>query len=142
MGLLFREVTLTAGRPQAVTELTLITEFVSDRNALGAVCVIDLPLAAWIGAAIGLLPPGIAKESVDEKSLTSGLLENVGEVMSVLASVFNATGGSHVRRGDVHAPGSLPPAAVSQLARAAGGRCDFTVEVAGYGKGSFSLVVV
>lgn len=142
MGLLFRDVTLTATKPQAIDERATVSEFVTDRNELAAVCVVDLPLAAWIGAAIGLVPPSIAKESVDESDLTAALLENVGEVMSVLSSVFNANGGNHIRRGQVHAPGHLPPAPVSQLARAVGGRCDFAVEVAGYGKGNFSLVVL
>ena len=57
----------------------------------------------------------------------------------MLSSVFNVGDRPHVRLGDVHPPATLPPAHVSRLARSLGGRCDFTVQVAGYGSGGCSL---
>lgn len=142
VGLLFRDVSLAPGRPLKLDEGTTVAEYVDDLGRVVAVGVVDLALAARGGAAIGLMPPGLADDCVGDRDLTPVLLDNVAEIFSVLASVFNAEGHPHVRRGAVHGPGQLPPVEVSELARAAMGRRDFTIDVAGYGTGQLALVVL
>ncbi len=142
VGLLFRDVTLTSGRPLKLDAGTTLAEYVDDLDRVVAVGVVDLSLAARGGAAIGLMPPGLANDCVRDKDLTPVLLDNVAEIFSVLASVFNHEGHPHVRRGQVYGPGHLPPVEVSELAQALMGRRDFSIEVAGYGSGKLALVVL
>ena len=65
---------------------------------------------------------GRSVECVNDKDLTPDLLDNVAEIFSVLASVFNTDGHPHVRRGEVYGPRRPRPEEVSQLAQGAMGR--------------------
>jgi hypothetical protein len=79
---------------------------------------------------------------VEESRLTDHMGENLHEVLNILATLFNPPGAPHVRLDTVHVPGTLPPAGVSAQLSAFGYREDLKVEVAGYGGGPLSLVLV
>ena len=142
--LLGRDVTVTPGEPLAVSDLpTAVVAIFADRaQRVVAVLCLDLKLSANAGAALGLLPPGAAEDSIAEKKLPDSLAENVGELCNVLTSLINHEGQPHVKLHQVIYPGGVVPADASTHLFALGHRLDLTIEIARYGKGRLSLSFV
>lgn len=119
-----------------------VAEFVDDHVQLRALAVLDLPLAVYCGAAIGLMPPGGAQDMVEEKLPSSMIVENLYEVLNVLAAVFNTGDNAHVKIASMYPPGAGLPGDVDQHVRCLTGRLDLQVSVDGYGSGRLALVVM
>ncbi|WP_019136096.1 hypothetical protein [Cellulomonas massiliensis] len=142
-GLVGREVTVTTGGAMVdPAGGALVGVYVDRRMRLVAMVLLDLPLAAGVGAALGLVPARAAAEAVELRELPTNLSENAAEVLNVTASLFNAEGAPHVRLDRVYQPfeplaSDLTPWVLSYVRRT-----DLTMEVAGYGEGAFSLLVV
>ena len=140
-GMVGRGVDLSDGDPVQVSGTALTAVYVTDTLAVAAVAVVDLPGAARLGGALGMVPKGGVDDAVEDKVLPETLKDNCFEVLNVLASVFNAPGTPHVRLGQVFGPGEAPTADVRSLAATLGSREDVTMEIAGYGRGNLSIVV-
>jgi len=139
--LLIREVTVSHGPPMTQADLptAVLAMFTDTAQQLYAVIGMQLDLAANIGAALGLLPPSAAEESVEQRRLTPELAENVFGLCTLLPGLFNAGGTPHVKLYQVVYPTMpIPDEAVAHMITL-GRRVDLTVEVARYGKGKFSL---
>jgi len=142
--LLGREVTLSPSAPLAPTPRTPCTigVYVDDGLQVTAVVSFDLPLSAHAGAAIGLVPVAGAEAAIEEGTLNDTLRENVYEVLNIGASLFNPEGATHLRLYDVHHAGAPVPGDVLVKAVTLGRREDLAVQVAGYGSGRLSYVLV
>lgn len=81
--LLGREVTVALEDPPAGESIPVVAVFVHDSLALAGLIGFDLPLAANIAAAIGLVPPGGAEAAVEDGELSSMLGDNLTEVCNV-----------------------------------------------------------
>jgi hypothetical protein len=141
--LLGRPVTVSQADPVLVANLPsmLVSLYADDTLKLAAVVGMDLPLTIYTGAAIGLLPPGGAKDCVADAIVTSTVAENVREVCNILGSLFNRAGGSHLKLHQVFLPGESPPSDASAVLLALGRRADLTVDVGGYGSGRLSITL-
>jgi len=120
---------------------TVVGLYVDDGLRSAAVMVVDLPLAARLGAAIGLVPPTTAGAAADAGTLAAGLRENVTEILNVLARVLNVAGAPHVRLYSVAATAQELRPDVRALAVKAAPRVDIEVEVPRYGSGVMSVVI-
>ena len=139
--LLGRDVNVSPGDPMTAENLPtgVIAIYTDTSQQLYAVLGMTLSLAANAGAALGLLPPGAAEDSIEEKTLFPNLAENVFELCNVFTSLLNREGAPHVKLYQVIYPGmDLPNDARAHLL-ALGKRLDLTIEVSRYGKGKFSL---
>jgi hypothetical protein len=139
--LLGREVAVTPADPVVTADLptTVLAVYVDDRLHLTGVIGLDLSLAAFAGAALGLMPAGGAEDCVKEKSLSPMLVENVTELCNVLTGLLSRGGPTRHKLHKVYVPGEdLPADAAAQLL-AFGHRLDLTVEIPRYGDGKFSL---
>jgi hypothetical protein len=139
--LLGRDVSVEVADPPKAADMrrTVTAVYVDNNTKMAAVLGLELPLAAYAGAALGLMPPGGAQDCVDEGALSPVLAENVTELCNILTSLLNREGGPHVKLYRVHLPPEpLPPDAQSLLL-ALGNRSDLRVEVARYGYGRLSL---
>jgi hypothetical protein len=139
--LLNREVTVTPAAPAKAADLPkmAVALYVDGAGRLAAVLGMDLALAAYAGAALGLLPAGAAEDSIECKQLSPMLRENVQELYNILTGLLNKEGGPHLTLYRVVAPGEdLPTDAAAQLL-ALGNRLDVTVEISRYGGGLFAL---
>ena len=63
-------------------------------------------------------------------------------MLHILAALLNRPDGSHVKLDALHAPGAPLPPDVSVQLGAFGSREDLIIEVAGYGSGQLSLMIV
>jgi len=144
-GLLGREVEVATGGPMVdpgSTDGALVAEYVSDQMQLAAIVVMDVPLAARSGASIALMPSLASENAVGAGELTDVLLENAGEILNVMASLFNAEGAPHLRLSAVHPPKAALPNDVAGWVLAYVPRLDLECDVSGYGPGNLSVLVV
>lgn len=140
-GLLGRDVNVSPSNPPETDKPLAIGVYVDDTLTMQALGVADLPFAAFSGAAIGLIPKGGAEACVEDNELSASVKENFGEVLNVVSALFNLPEHPHLKLYGTYAPGEAPPGDVSAAARVLGRRLDLEAEVAGYGKGIFSLVL-
>ncbi len=117
----------------------LVALYQDHTERMTAVAGLNLPLAVYLGAALGLIPLGGAQDSIEEGKLFPNIAENVTEVCNVMVGLFNGRGAPHVRMFQRFMPGEGPPTDAVNLLTAMGRRIDLTVEVAGYGSGKLSL---
>lgn len=141
--MLDKEVDLRPGPPFAVSDYhpATVAVYVDDSLVVRAVIALDLPLSAFTGAALALVPPAAAEAAVQERQLTPALTETLHEVLNIAASLFNAPGAPHVRLYAVHAAGEMAPQDVRARTQVLGRRLDLQVEVGGYGKGRLAVVL-
>lgn len=142
--LLGREATLAPAAPFAPGPSTpaSIAVYVDDHLRITALIACDLPLSAYAGAAIGLVPVGGAEAAVEEGALSPALSENLYEVLNVAASLFNAPGADHLRLHELHPAGPALSPQLRAQALTLGRREDLEVDIAGYGRGKLSVVLV
>jgi hypothetical protein len=142
--LLDREITLTPAAPQAPgpNTPTTIAIYVDDYLRISALIICDLELSAYAGAALGLVPIPAAEAAIEAGALTDVLKENFFEVLNIASSMFNAPGADHLRLHEVHAAGDPLSPQVRALALTLGRREDFHIDIAGYGAGHVSVVLV
>lgn len=126
--------------PLGPKDRALIGMFVLDGGKADAMVVCDLPAAAAFGAALALIPAGVAAECVKRGQLDENLLENFKEVLNITGGKLNGAGLPHIKLGPVHAA-PPPPKEVTDLVAHAGARADLAVTVAGYPTGTVSIVV-
>lgn len=142
--LLDRDVTLTPATPFAPAPDTAasIAVYVDDQLRISALILCDLAFSAHAGAAIGLIPPGGAQAAIDDGKITDTIAENLYEVLNIAASMFNVAGADHLRLHALHPAGPPIDPQLRISALTLGRREDLTVDVAGYGAGAVSVVLV
>jgi hypothetical protein len=139
--LLGRDCSVSPGDPLTADDLPTATVAIYTDHAqqIHGVLGMQLALAANVGAALGLIPPGAAEDSIEEKKLFPNLAENVFELCNVLTSLLNREGAPHVKLAEVVYPGMTLPNDARAHLLALGRRLDLMIEVTRYGKGKFSL---
>ena len=121
----------------------LVAVYVTDKLATGAAVACDLPLAAYAGAALGLVPLPRCEEAIASGLLPDDLAENFHEVVNIMSSVFNEnTQAPHLKLHKVHAVGEKLPTDVASSLGYVVRRLDLKVDVAGYGAGRLSSVSI
>jgi len=119
----------------------LVGVYVDDALTMRALVAYDIPLAAYIGSAIGLLPAGGAQDAVEDNELYPVMRDNAAEVLNVMAALFNVGQAPHLRLYGHYAPGEALPGDVEYKLGALGMRADWAVTVKGYGKGEMSIIL-
>jgi hypothetical protein len=141
--LLGRDITVAVVDPRGLNanNSDMVGTYVDQRLTMHAVAYADFDLAAYVGAALALVPQGGAAAAIEDGDLPQSLSENTAEFLNVLASLFNAEGAVHQRLYSVHPPGKTPPTDVAALAGSLGCRLDLDVTIAGYGGGRLAVAV-
>lgn len=144
--LLGRTVTVSPGEPFRAVDLgklLLISIYVDDHLKMKAVIGMDLPLAVYAGAAIGLIPVAGAETCIEERQLTAMIAENVTEVCNILTSLLNHEGQDRLRMYKTFLPGGdeKPPTDAVGYLLAHGRRLDLNVDVQGYGEGRIAVTL-
>jgi len=144
MDMLGRDVKVAPSGPWApsLRDPGAVAAYIDDSGRVRALIACNLDLAVALGASIALIPAKTAAGLVEEGLLTEEIEENLNEVLNILAGLFNPPEGPHVKLRTLYAPGKPPPADLSAQLRAFGRREDLKIEVAGYGGGRLSLVLV
>lgn len=118
---------------------TLVAVYVDPTTKIGAVLGLDFALTAFVGAAIGLIPPGGAEACIEDNVISKMIGENAIEVCNVLASLLNREGTARLKLYNTFLPGNPPPNDAVAHLLALGRRLDLTVDVGGYGSGRLAI---
>jgi hypothetical protein len=143
-GLLGRDITVSPSAPlshESKAPCTIGT-YVDDHLRVVGVAVADLPFSAYAGAALGLMPSGGAEDAIEDNDLFDTLRDNMYEVLNIAASLLNTPGAPHAKLHDVAYAGDSIPGPVAAQSAVLGCREDLTVDIAGYGTGRFSFVLL
>ncbi len=108
---------------------------------LAAAIFYDVAAAAFCGAALSLLPPRLATESVKAGILHEELAANLHEIVRVAASLFRGDGSPLLTLADFVSPPDGPPLEVQDFCRTHPRRLDLLLRVEDYGDGRLSLFV-
>lgn len=131
---------LKQAEPLADAAVAVVATYVNEADKVATVALCNLGFANGVGAALSLVPIPIAREATAAGEVPDNLLENVQEVLNVMARLFNTATAPHVRLQGVHrGTGDLPASAAALLASPRS-RKDFAVDVEGYGPGRVALL--
>lgn len=141
--LLDKPVSLRPGPPFAVSPLypASIATFVDDSLVVRAVVALDLPLSAFLGSALALVPLAGADAAIEEQRLSEPIAEALHEVFNVLASLFNVGDAAHVRLYQATPAGEPLAADARSRTQILGRREDLVVDITGYGTGRLAIVL-
>ncbi len=121
---------------------SLIAVYVDDGLGLAALAAMDFPLAVYSAAALGLVPPGGARDYIEERTMSPLLAENANEICNILGSVLNHEGLPHIRLYQTYLPGQPLPGDATSRMLALGRRLDLIVTIERYGSGKLSISLV
>ena len=111
-----------------------------DDGTIGAVICCDVATASFGGAALSLIPPGMAQDSIKAGRVADNLAENFHEVLNVCVSLFNGSG-PRLKLGRCVMPPENAPEDVAAFFDAAGQKLGLDVDVDGYGAGKMAIYV-
>lgn len=115
--------------------------YTNDFGQVRALVLADVPLTAWAGSAIALLPHSGVESTIKSGLLTAAQFDNFAEILNIAASLFNQPNTQHLRLDTTYAPRETLPAEVSEWVLAPAGRLDGKLAFQGYGEGRISVVV-
>jgi hypothetical protein len=114
-----------------------------DSGAAVALIACDIKFASYMGAALAMIPPEVAAESVTAGVLHEDLAENLHEIMNIAARFFNyADKSTHVSLSEMLVNGTPPPDSVMTLLANATQRMDLDADIPDYGSGRFTLIAM
>lgn len=142
-GLLGRDITAArvAASGMKIDAKLVVGLYERENGKVGGLVISDLEVAAYSGAALSLLPIGVAQESIEDGTIEDSLLENFREVLNVGVRWFTAKGNPRVVLSEVYPPGTRLPDDVRRVMAAPADRMEILVEIAGYGEGRMRLFV-
>ncbi len=115
--------------------------YTNDAGEAAALCVCDMALASSVGAALSMIPAGVAAEASRAGVMPTTIAENLYEVANVAASLFNADGGPHLKLREVVTAAATLPTTLSEVVARASERIDYDIAIAGYGPGQMSMLL-
>ncbi|WP_232681582.1 hypothetical protein [Nocardioides sp. R-C-SC26] len=141
--LLDKEVALRPGPPFGVSPFypASIASYVDDSLVVRAVVAMDLPLSAYAGAALALVPKTGADAAIEQGLIDGSLAESLREVFNIVASLFNGPSSAHLRLYSAATSGEPLSADLRARTQILGRRDDLVVDVAGYGTGRLAIVL-
>jgi two-component system chemotaxis response regulator CheY len=122
----------------AITPCVSVT-WVDDAGALRYAAFCELPLAAALGAALGLRPAATVAEMIRTRTVSEPLRPDVREVFNVLSRTYNDCGSVHVRLSDISFP-PTPSLAPARKLETKSTRLDYAVQLQNYGTGKLTFV--
>jgi hypothetical protein len=131
------------GTPLAASAARGVATYIDKDAKVIFVTLTDIAFLASVGAALAMIPPGVAGEAVKSGKPSAVLVENAVEVLNILASLFNdADGkGTHVKLQRLLLMPPLPPELARLVAKPTQ-RLDLEVTLPGYPNGKLSLLAV
>lgn len=114
--------------------------YMNEAGTEGIVCMSDIPLVNYAGAALALIPANIAEEGARRHKLSDPVIENFFEVLNILGALLNQVCGEHVRLVDVKYPGDDLPGPVAEMIANCETRHDILMDIEDYGAGNMSLL--
>ena len=139
--LLGRETTATeAPGPNSFDDSCHTARYFTRDDKLAALCQVDLAVAAFLGAALAMVPAGGAEEAVKDGDLGANLTDAYSEVANIMAGLLCSDGYPHVRWVSIaKSLGALDDDDKAIMAKPHK-RIDVEVDIEGYGAGKMTIL--
>ncbi|QQD17787.1 hypothetical protein I6N98_15810 [Spongiibacter nanhainus] len=95
--MLFGDGTEVASVDSASISASAAAKYVSDEDALVALCVCDAAFLAYSGAALSMMPKGGAEDMIADGDFSKTILENFYEVMNICSRLIMSDTSLHIR---------------------------------------------
>jgi hypothetical protein len=131
-----KPVTIEIAPTAAVATFTpgLVATYETGTGEIAAIWVSDLELVANAGAALCMIPPYVAQESIKAKKILEPFLsENYQEVLNICARLFSDSPDSRVRLRSVEFSEKCEPSKL--IPNAACAQREVRLNIVGYGRG-------
>lgn len=132
------------GKPVEINEVTpgdapspaAVAVYSLDNGRVAAICVADIGLANYLGAALAMIPSDVAQENTRGGSVPEQIFENYSEVLNVASAWFRVPLKPRVTltTSMMTSEGTLPDATLQALGLP-GLKTEVAVTIAGYGAG-------
>lgn len=116
-------------------------DFVLDDGSVGALVCADLSLAAYAGAALVMMPVGIAEEALGAGRIDGDMFDCFQEVLNVMGRLLNRENTPHLKLRATYRSGDLMPGQTRMMLENADRRKDFDVSIEEYGTGKLAIMV-
>lgn len=120
----------------------LLVSYIDDDDKVVAACACDIPLAAYAGSALSMLPANAANDAIKRKKLEQTMLDNLYEVANILSTLIMDDTTPHLRIGELYSDLSKLPDEVQEMLRKVQGQAHFTLNIPRYGNGCLSLLII
>lgn len=135
------EVKAVEGKSRVTNDVT--ATFVDADGELVGACLLNLTLAACLGAALVRIPVEAATEAATAKKLSGMLRDAMYEVLNIAAQLFRTAGVRHrVVLGEVYIPGQPVPDNVAALLKKPASDIKVEVAIPRYTKGVLTFVAL
>lgn len=140
--LLGKRVTAKPTPPAKPTDAGYVGRLVDPSGALRGVTFSDKAFAAYTGAALAMIPRGVADDALRKGQVPSNLLENHDEVVNISTVLLNQANQSalHVKLAGTLMTGPTLPADVKGVVAKPTSRADYVLDIDGYGTCRFSFL--
>ena len=119
---------------------SMLATYLRDDGSVGALCIADVPLVAYAGAGLTMLPVGYAKEMAKTGELAENVQDNFGEILNIASRLFNSPRTPHVTLSEVKLKPVLVPPEVGAVISKPAHRVDLELSIPGYGDGRMTLI--
>ncbi len=113
--------------------------YAADDGSIVSLCVVDLTLANYIGAALSMIPPGAAQDNAKAGNLPDNAFSNLQEILNVCVNLTKVSDATRVSFRNAIRPGEQIPDDVNAVLSSSENRVDVEVEIDRYGAGLMAL---
>ncbi len=116
----------------------VIGTYKNDNGEECAAIVFDTPLACYSGAALSMLPVGVAEDCISSGNISDMILENIHEVFNISVRFFSDGTSPDMRLGQLLANKQDIPDNILEILEN-GASLDIQANIPGYGSGCASI---
>ncbi len=125
--------------PMDMAGPNVIAVYANDDGSAVSLCVCNVALANYIGAALSMLPPPAAQENAKKGTVPDNVFANLNEVFNICVNLTKCSDASRLSLRDVFGPADPIPEDVEAILSSPAVRFDVEVDVERYGIGSMAL---
>ncbi len=122
------------------TENGFVASYADSKGKTVAICIFDLGAAAYLGAALSLIPESRVSDMVASGAIDEIVFENFGEVCNIMLSLFGNAASTEAVKPMAEVTGGAPSRATRLLKSPK--RTEVGLNVDGYGSGTIAFAVV
>lgn len=134
-----KDIELTESSPVEQSNTSVVGSYVDGEGKVIGAVIMDLPCACYTAAALSMVPPDIASESISSGVIEDNLRDNVYEVLNVGVSFFSDGTTPDMRLKDMYVGSKEEMQGVSDVLKNAYTELHVDVSISGYGNGASSL---
>lgn len=139
--LLFSGIKVVDSKAGLISQDPVIGIFVDDAGQAVALVVCDVSLSVFMGAAMVMVPPPVAKEAAAAGELSGMVRDSLNEVMNILSRLFMAKDTAHLRHSRTCTRAELSDVEQAILSNP-GKQVYFDVSIDRYGDGAIGFLAV